>query len=210
MVATLDLVRAELVSEAGGVRAGVLSDDGWSPWLTALLARVEIGQGDRAGLTRLRALAAAGAGVWPELIGGEPRVPVDLADHHPPATAAFLLATRALLLVERGPFLDRPDRLAVLPVAVPEWYGQGLELHDAPTAFGPFGFAVRWHGDRPGTAVGAGAGRRRPALPPRVPRPRPRLVQHRTEGRGPPRPLAPGGIRRRHRGLLLVNGRWAV
>ncbi|MET0827079.1 MAG: hypothetical protein ABWZ89_11245 [Acidimicrobiales bacterium] len=149
VVATLDLVRAELVSEAGGVRAGVLSDDGWSPWLTALLARVEIGQGDRAGLTRLRALAAAGAGVWPELIGGEPRVPVDLADHHPPATAAFLLATRALLLVERGPFLDRPDRLAVLPVAVPEWYGQGLELHDAPTAFGPFGFAVRWHADRP-------------------------------------------------------------
>lgn len=149
VAATLDLVRAELVSESGGVRAGVLSDDGWSPWLTALLARVEIGLGDPAGLARLRALAAAGSGVWPELVGGEPRVPVDLAAHHPPATAAFLLACRALLVVERGPHLDRPDRLAVLPVAVPEWYGQGLELHDAPTDFGTFGFAVRWHGDRP-------------------------------------------------------------
>jgi hypothetical protein len=149
VAATLDLVRAEVVAESGGVRAGVLSDDGWSPWLTALLARVEIGLGDAGGLTRLRALAAAGAGVWPELVGGEPRIPVDLADHHPLATAAFLLATRSLLVVERGPFLAPPDRLAVLPVAVPEWYGQGLELHDAPTAFGVFGFAIRWHGDRP-------------------------------------------------------------
>ena len=151
VAATLDLVRAELVTEAGGVRAGVLSDAGWSPWLTALLAKVEIGLGDPGGLTRLRSLAAAagGRGGWPELVGGDPGVPVDVSDHHPPATAAFLLAVRALLVVERGPFLEPPDRLAVLPVAAPEWFGQGLELHDAPTAFGTFGFAVRWHGDRP-------------------------------------------------------------
>jgi hypothetical protein len=30
-----------------------------------------------------------------------------------------------------------------------EWLGQGIELHDAATDLGTFGFAVRWHGDRP-------------------------------------------------------------
>lgn len=144
--ATLDLVRKELTTDTGGVRAGVLSD-GWSPWLTALLAKVEIGLGDRRGLDRLRAMA--GRGAWPELVDGEPRVPVELAEHHAAATAAFLLAVRSLLVVERGPHLARPDTLAVLPVVPDEWLGQGIELHDAATDLGTFGFAVRWHGDRP-------------------------------------------------------------
>ena len=150
VAATLDLIRDELTTATGGVTAGVLSD-GWSPWLTALLAKTEIEVGDPRGLDRLRALAtaAAGRGSWPELVGGEPAISVDLADHHGPATAAFLLAVRSLLVVERGPHLQPPDRLAVLPVMAPEWYGQGIELHDTPTAFGEFGFAVRWHGDRP-------------------------------------------------------------
>ncbi len=148
--ATLDLIRDELATTTGGVIAGVQSD-GWSPWLTALLAKTEIGRGDPRGLDRLRALAAAaaGRGSWPELVGGEPAIPGDLAHHHGPATAAFLLAVRSLLLVERGRHLQPPDRLVVLPVMAPEWYGQGLELHDTPTSFGDFGFAVRWHGARP-------------------------------------------------------------
>jgi hypothetical protein len=37
----------------------------------------------------------------------------------------------------------------VLPVVAREWFGQGIELHDAPTSLGSFGFAVRWHGERP-------------------------------------------------------------
>jgi hypothetical protein len=150
VAATLDLIRDELTSAAGGVTAGVLSD-GWAPWLTALLAQVEIGLGDRRGLDRLRALASStdGRGAWPELVDDEPRVPAALTDHHPNATAAFLLAVRSLLVVERGPHLARPDTLAVLPVVPDEWLGQGIELHDAPTDLGAFGFAVRWHGDRP-------------------------------------------------------------
>jgi hypothetical protein len=28
------------------------------------------------------------------------------------------------------------------------WYGQGWEVHDAPTEFGRLSYAVRWHGDR--------------------------------------------------------------
>ncbi len=146
VAATLDLIRAELTTPLGGVTAGVLSD-GRSPWLTALLAEVEIGLGDARGLDRLRAMATSAA--WPELVDGEPAVPATLAEHHPAATAAFLLAARSLLVVERGPHLARPDRLAVLPVVPDAWLGQPVELHDAPTDFGRFGFAVRWHGDRP-------------------------------------------------------------
>jgi hypothetical protein len=29
------------------------------------------------------------------------------------------------------------------------WYGQGIEVHDAPTRFGTLSFAIRWHGARP-------------------------------------------------------------
>ena len=39
--------------------------------------------------------------------------------------------------------------LSVLPEGLGPWAGQPIELHGAPTAFGPFSFAVRWHGPRP-------------------------------------------------------------
>jgi hypothetical protein len=146
--ATLDLVREELTTPAGGVAAGVLAP-AWSPWLTALLAKVEIGQGDRRGLDRLWGLVAASAprGTWPDVADGDPAVP--RADHDPKATAAFLLAVRELLLSEQGPRFEPPDTLAILPVVDPAWFGQGIELHAAPTGAGRFGFAVRWHGERP-------------------------------------------------------------
>jgi hypothetical protein len=69
---------------------------------------------------------------------------VALAGHHPLATAAVLLAIRALLVVERD-----PATLAILPVLPPAWAGQAVEVHDAPTALGTLSFAVRWHGPRP-------------------------------------------------------------
>ena len=37
----------------------------------------------------------------------------------------------------------------MLPEGLGPWAGQPIELHGAPTAFGPFSFAVRWHGPRP-------------------------------------------------------------
>jgi hypothetical protein len=145
VMATLDLIRAELTPSGQGVTPGVLGS-GWSPWLTALLAAVEAQAGDARAVTRLRAVVAAagGLGAWPELVDGEPVVDVPLADHHPLATAAVLLATRSLLVVERP-----PATLAVLPVLPPEWVGQGIEVHDAPTALGTLSWAVRWHGPRP-------------------------------------------------------------
>ncbi len=47
--------------------------------------------------------------------------------------------------------LVREDRSGlVLAEGVPrEWYGSGWEVHDLPTVFGTFGYAVRWHGSRP-------------------------------------------------------------
>jgi hypothetical protein len=59
--------------------------------------------------------------------------------------------------VPRAELLDIRDRLlretddgvAVCNVVPDEWLGQGIEVHDAPTRFGPVSYAVRWHGDRP-------------------------------------------------------------
>ena len=45
---------------------------------------------------------------------------------------------------------DARDRcLALLPLVPSGWLGQGLEVHDAPTAAGTLSFALRWHGARP-------------------------------------------------------------
>ncbi|WP_421120603.1 hypothetical protein ACE2AJ_04625 [Aquihabitans daechungensis] len=44
---------------------------------------------------------------------------------------------------------ERDAGLALLPVFPATWYGAGIELHEAPTAFGRLSFAIRWHGTRP-------------------------------------------------------------
>ncbi|HWJ62984.1 MAG TPA: hypothetical protein VNS19_13530 [Acidimicrobiales bacterium] len=63
--------------------------------------------------------------------------------HDLAAAGAVIVAARSLLVAER------PDGLALLPVLPPTWYGNGVELHDAPTASGVVSFAIRWHGTRP-------------------------------------------------------------
>ncbi len=61
----------------------------------------------------------------------------------PSGAASFLTLVRRVLVDDDG------ADLAVLPAGPGPWYGQGVELHGAPTAAGRFSFAVRWHGDRP-------------------------------------------------------------
>ena len=39
--------------------------------------------------------------------------------------------------------------LALATIFPPEWAGQPLEVHDAPTHHGRLSYALRWHGDRP-------------------------------------------------------------
>jgi hypothetical protein len=59
------------------------------------------------------------------------------------ASARLLVTVRDLLLRESA------DGLVLLPDVPEDWYGRGIEVHDAPTGFGTCSFGIRWHGDRP-------------------------------------------------------------
>jgi hypothetical protein len=110
-----------------------------------LLAQAELGGGDPVGIERLlAAVRAAGPTVaWPELLdpgsgaGGPGRV------HDLRVSALFLRAVRAVVLQERN------AALWLAPVVPATWWGQGWEVHDAPTRHGLASYAVRWHGERP-------------------------------------------------------------
>jgi hypothetical protein len=65
--------------------------------------------------------------------------------HHGWAAADFLSFVRNLLVRE----LEDGTSLALCSMLPPEWVGQPLEVHDAPTHHGNVSFAIRWHGDRP-------------------------------------------------------------
>ena len=60
-----------------------------------------------------------------------------------PAAAEFLLLVRDLLVREVA------DGLVLLSVVPASWAGQPIEVHEAPTRYGPLSFAIRWHGERP-------------------------------------------------------------
>ena len=77
--------------------------------------------------------------------------------HHGWASAELLMFVRDLLVREvppsespdAGGAHDSGDAVLALSSLVPDgWYGQGWEVHDAPTTFGRISYAVRWHGDR--------------------------------------------------------------
>jgi hypothetical protein len=57
--------------------------------------------------------------------------------------AKFLRLVRDVLIHDRGEEID------ILPGFPPEWLGQPIAVHDAPTRAGKVSFAVRWHGERP-------------------------------------------------------------
>lgn len=105
-----------------------------------LMAADGLAAGDGAALVVLDAevVEASATGTWPGPGPGGRPIGHDLA-----ASAAMVLAARSLLVAER------PEGLALLPVHPDGWYGGGIELHDAPTAFGRLSYAIRWHGTRP-------------------------------------------------------------
>ncbi len=105
-----------------------------------LVAGVAVAAGDAGGVALLDAevALASATGTWAGPgHAGRP------SGHDLAAAAALVIAARNLLVAER------PDGLALLPVHPDGWYGGGIELHDAPTAFGPISYAIRWHGTRP-------------------------------------------------------------
>lgn len=58
--------------------------------------------------------------------------------------ALLLIGLRGLLAFEGA------DGVVTLLAEMPaEWRGQGIEVHEAPTRYGPVSYAVRWHGSRP-------------------------------------------------------------
>lgn len=63
--------------------------------------------------------------------------------HDPAAVARFCSLVRASVARE----VD--GGVALLSTVPRRWFGQGIEVHDAPTRHGILSFGVRWHGERP-------------------------------------------------------------
>ncbi len=121
-----------------------ISHTGLGTYLTLQLAAVELRAGDRRCLDRLAWMmdAATPTWTWPEAI--HPRLDGGcMGDgHHGWAAAELLTFVRDLLVREVA------GGVALASLVPDAWYGQGWEVHDAPTAAGRVSYAVRWHGDR--------------------------------------------------------------
>ena len=143
-----------IVATAEAVREGHAPGDGravfhaaaggLSPALTLLLAGAELRAGDRRAADRLAWLLEAGGPTWawPTLVHPQLGTGCGGDGHDVEVAAGVLTLVRDLLVREDGPGV-------VLASLVPDaWYGQGWEVHGAPTAHGTVSYAVRWHGDR--------------------------------------------------------------
>lgn len=122
-----------------------ISHTGLGTYLTLQVAFAELRAGDRRALDRLDWFlsVATPTWTWPEAV--HPRVPGGcMGDGHHGWAAAELLSFVRTMLVD-----ERRDGLALLSMIPERWYGQGIEVHDAPTRFGTLSFALRWHGPRP-------------------------------------------------------------
>jgi hypothetical protein len=144
MVATVEALRDRFTAAEGRALFHGITHTGLSTYLTLQLAAVELRAGDRRCLDRLAWLleVASPTWTWPEAVhpylGGG-----CMGDgHHGWAAAELLTFVRDLLVREEG------DGLALASLVPGSWYGQGWEVHDAPTAHGRASYAVRWHGDR--------------------------------------------------------------
>ena len=145
MAATAEVIRDRFC--VGPAFYQGISHTGLGTYLTLQLASVELEAGDRTALERLGWLLdlASPTFTWPEAIhpglGGG-----CMGDgHHGWAAADFLSFVRQLLVRET---FDGAG-LALCSMLPDAWTGQPLEVHDAPTHFGPLSFAIRYHGDRP-------------------------------------------------------------
>ncbi len=108
-------------------------------------ALIELETGGGRPLDRLRWLVdiATGTWTWPTSVDPRLRSGSTGDGNDVVVTAGLLLLVRQLLVRET------PAGLALVSRLPDSWLGQGIEVHDAPTAHGPISYAVRWHGDRP-------------------------------------------------------------
>ncbi|MBV8560051.1 MAG: hypothetical protein JO050_04720 [Acidimicrobiia bacterium] len=142
IVATLDAVREFCLGDAFYQS---IAHTGLGTYLTLQLAFVELEQGDRRALDRLRWLqsAASPTYTWPEAIHPQLGGGCMGDGHHGWAAADFLSMVRNLLV------RDVDTGLAMVSLLPEQWAGQPIDVRDAPTHYGQLSFAVRWHGDRP-------------------------------------------------------------
>ncbi len=149
MAATADVIRDRFCIDDAFFQG--ISHTGLGTYLTLQLAFVELAAGDRRALDRLDWFlsAATPTWTWPEAI--HPRVPGGcMGDgHHGWAAAELLSFVRTMLVREVFTPAGQPDELALVSMIPASWYGQGVEVHDAPTRFGTLSFGLRWHGERP-------------------------------------------------------------
>ncbi len=140
---TLDVLREKFC--LGDAFYQSISHTGLGTYLTLQIAFCELQAGDPRAWRRLRWMldAATPTFTWPEAI--HPRLGGGcMGDgHHGWAAADFLSFVRQVLVRET------PDALALCSLFPPEWAGQDVEVHEAPTHFGRVSYALRWHGDRP-------------------------------------------------------------
>jgi hypothetical protein len=133
MAAAADAIRAVLSGTASGLDC--LGDRGFLARLTLRLGAVELQSGDRRVLDRLAWVAESASDTFTWAGGGHGQ---DLA-----TTAEFCSFARDLLVREV------PGGLALCGQLPEAWWGQALEVHDAPSPVGLLSFAIRWHGERP-------------------------------------------------------------
>lgn len=149
MVATADEIRDRFTLAEGRAFYQGISHSGLGTYLTLQLAAVELRAGDRRCLDRLDWMlsVATPTWTWPEAI--HPRIGGGcMGDGHHGWAGAELLSFVRDLLVREVDGAGADGGLALSSLVPAGWYGQGWEVHDAPTAFGALSYAVRWHGDR--------------------------------------------------------------
>jgi hypothetical protein len=145
-----DVLPAELIQATYDLSAATIRSIGaphfkgqYSPYIVRNLnAFVSLGRFDDA--FHLLAVALAGRRPsgwrhWAEVVWSEPRAPEYIGDMpHTWIGAEFATAIRRMLIRENGGTLE-------LLRAVPEnwWEGEGIRLHELPTAFGPANLSAR-------------------------------------------------------------------
>ncbi len=124
---------------------------GLSPIRTLDLAEREAESADPVALDRLAWVlsVASATGVWPEVVHPRTGGGSAGAGHHAATGAAVLGLVRNLLVRETGGPSGRPAGVALCSLVPEAWWGQGVEVHEAPTNLGSLSFGLRWHGPRP-------------------------------------------------------------
>ncbi|MCU0268943.1 MAG: hypothetical protein MUF83_09870 [Acidimicrobiales bacterium] len=137
--------RVRVAHSAGAAVVAGAGPAGWSPALTLQLALAELEAGDDRAMERVAWLleVATPTWTWPSAIHPRSRGGSAGDGHAGLVAALYCLFVRRLLVRETD------DGLALCSVVPADWYGQGIEVHDAPTSWGRCSFAVRWHGERP-------------------------------------------------------------